>query len=64
VLRDLDDGSIVLLHDSARYAVRPTAAPTAGALAKIGSAAAAKGLRLVTLSEAQQTTTQPSGVER
>ncbi len=64
VIRDLDDGSIVLLHDSARYAARPTAAPTAGALATIGSAAAAKGLRLVTLSEAQQTTPQPSSVQR
>lgn len=63
-VRDLDDGSIVLLHDSARYAVRPSAAPTAAALAAIGDAAAAKGLRLVTLSEARRATGAPSGVER
>ncbi len=52
VLRDLDDGGIVLLHDSARYAVRPSAAPTAEALAPIGAAAKAKGLELVSLSQA------------
>lgn len=63
-VRGLDDGSIVLLHDSARYAVRPSAAPTAGALPRIGEAAAAKGLRLVTLTEALQATNQPSGAGR
>lgn len=64
VIRDLDDGGIVLLHDSARYAVRPSAAPTAAALARIGDAAAAKGLRLVTLSEARRAAAQPLRAER
>jgi len=65
VIRDLDDGGIVLLHDSARYAVRPTAVPTVGALAGIGAAAADKGLRLVTLSEARRAAAaRPLGAER
>jgi peptidoglycan/xylan/chitin deacetylase (PgdA/CDA1 family) len=62
--RDLDDGSIVLLHDSARYAVRPNAAPTASALASIGAAATARGLRLVTLAEARQASAPPTDVRR
>jgi len=52
VNRDLDDGAVVLLHDSARYAVRPSAAETAAAIAAIADRAAALGLDLVTLSEA------------
>jgi peptidoglycan-N-acetylglucosamine deacetylase len=64
VVRDLDDGSIVLLHDSARYAARPGVAPTAAALATIAAAATAKGLRFVTLSEARQTATESTGVRR
>jgi peptidoglycan/xylan/chitin deacetylase (PgdA/CDA1 family) len=52
VNRDLDDGAIVLLHDSARYAVRPTAAPTVAAIAAIGARASELGLSLVTLGEA------------
>jgi peptidoglycan/xylan/chitin deacetylase (PgdA/CDA1 family) len=42
--RDLDDGSILLLHDSARYAYRESALPTAEALPAILAAAAERGL--------------------
>jgi peptidoglycan-N-acetylglucosamine deacetylase len=52
VNRDLDDGSVVLLHDSARYAVRPDAAETARAIEAIAARASALGLDLVTLGEA------------
>jgi peptidoglycan/xylan/chitin deacetylase (PgdA/CDA1 family) len=52
VNRDLDDGSIVLLHDSARYAVRPSAVETARAIEAIAGRAAELGLDLVTLDEA------------
>ncbi len=52
VNRDLDDGSIVLLHDSARYAVRPSALETARAVEAIGVRATELGLDLVTLGEA------------
>ena len=38
VLRDLQPGAIVLLHDSARYAHRATAEPTAGAIGTIAAA--------------------------
>jgi peptidoglycan-N-acetylglucosamine deacetylase len=37
VTRDLDAGAIVLLHDSPRYAARPSAAPTADALGAIAT---------------------------
>jgi peptidoglycan/xylan/chitin deacetylase (PgdA/CDA1 family) len=60
VVRDLDDGAIVLLHDSARYATRPSAGPTAEALSAIGAAAEAKGLRLVTLTQAREPRREPS----
>ncbi len=53
VNRDLDDGAIVLLHDSARYAVRPSATETARAIATIAARAAALDLDLVTLGEAR-----------
>jgi peptidoglycan/xylan/chitin deacetylase (PgdA/CDA1 family) len=53
-VRDLVDGAIVLLHDSARYASRPTAAPTAAALPALVAAARAAGLRPVTLAEGRQ----------
>ena len=49
VLRDLNDGLIVLLHDSARYAYRPGAAATAEALPAILAAMAEAGLEPVTL---------------
>lgn len=52
VNRDLDDGAVVLLHDSARYAVRPDAAPTVAAIAAIADRAAALGIDLVTLGTA------------
>jgi peptidoglycan-N-acetylglucosamine deacetylase len=47
--RDLAGGAIVLLHDSARYADRETAAPTAEAIPRIAADARKAGLRLVTL---------------
>ena len=43
-IRDLSAGTIVLLHDSARYAYRQSAAPTAEALPTILAAAAERGL--------------------
>jgi peptidoglycan-N-acetylglucosamine deacetylase len=50
----LDDGSILLLHDSARYGRRPSALPTAQAIPLIAERAAALELRLVSLEEAMQ----------
>ncbi len=52
VTRDLGDGAVVLLHDSARYAVRPSAIETAGAIAAIAERASQLGLDLVTLGDA------------
>jgi peptidoglycan/xylan/chitin deacetylase (PgdA/CDA1 family) len=52
VNRDLDDGSVVLLHDSARYAVRPTALETARAIEAIAGRASELSLDLVALGEA------------
>jgi peptidoglycan/xylan/chitin deacetylase (PgdA/CDA1 family) len=49
VNRDLDDGAIVLLHDSARYAVRPSAIETARSIAAIARRASELGLDLITL---------------
>ncbi len=43
--RDLDDGAIVLLHDSARYARRPSARPTADAISLIAKSARHRGSR-------------------
>ena len=43
-IRDLEPGAIVLLHDSPRYANRPSAAPTAEALPAILAALHARGL--------------------
>jgi len=54
VCRDLDDGAIVLLHDSARYAERPSAQPTADAIRHIAAIAHERELALVTLSEGLQ----------
>jgi peptidoglycan/xylan/chitin deacetylase (PgdA/CDA1 family) len=51
VCRNLTDGAIVLLHDSAHYAIRTSARPTAAALALIGQAARERDLGLVTLGE-------------
>ena len=49
VLRDLDAGAIVLLHDSARYAEREEAAATAAALPEIVGAARESGLEVLPL---------------
>jgi peptidoglycan/xylan/chitin deacetylase (PgdA/CDA1 family) len=51
VCRDLDDGAIVLLHDSPRYAHRPDAQPTADAIAAMAAFAAEKGITLAPLGE-------------
>jgi peptidoglycan/xylan/chitin deacetylase (PgdA/CDA1 family) len=48
--RDLADGTIVLLHDSVRYAHRPDTRPTADAIAVIAARADELGVRLQTLS--------------
>jgi peptidoglycan-N-acetylglucosamine deacetylase len=49
VIRDVTPGAIALLHDSARYAYRETAAATAEALPAVLEAIAAAGLELVSL---------------
>jgi peptidoglycan/xylan/chitin deacetylase (PgdA/CDA1 family) len=51
VSRDLSEGAIVLLHDSARYGHRPSAAPTAEAVGRIAARAKEAGLELGSLSE-------------
>jgi peptidoglycan-N-acetylglucosamine deacetylase len=48
-IRDLASGAILLLHDSARYATRPSAKPTAEALPAILAAMQERGLEPVTL---------------
>lgn len=45
-IRDLAPGVVILLHDSARYAVRDSAAATALAVPAIAAAAADRGLAL------------------
>ena len=45
----IDDGGIVLLHDSALYARRGSAAPTAAAIPMLAATAEARGLSLVAL---------------
>ena len=50
--RDLVPGAIVLLHDSARYANRPTAMATVEAIPLIAEQAAQEGLELVSLGRA------------
>jgi peptidoglycan/xylan/chitin deacetylase (PgdA/CDA1 family) len=52
VCRELDDGAVVLLHDSARYARRPSAVETAGAIPIIADTARRRGLSLIPLTEA------------
>jgi hypothetical protein len=44
VTRDLSDGVVILLHDSARYAHRPSARATAAAIPAIAAAMADRGL--------------------
>lgn len=48
----LDDGGILLLHDSARFARRPSALPTAHAIPLIAERASARGWSLLSLSQA------------
>jgi peptidoglycan/xylan/chitin deacetylase (PgdA/CDA1 family) len=52
VARDLDDGAVALLHDSARYGHRPSVEPTVAAIPLVAGAARDRGLRLVPLGEA------------
>ena len=48
----LDDGGILLLHDSPRYGRRPSARPTADAIQRIADWARAESLTLTSLGEA------------
>jgi peptidoglycan/xylan/chitin deacetylase (PgdA/CDA1 family) len=52
VARDLEPGVVILLHDSARYAHRPSARPTAQAIPLISQAAARASIELGSLSDA------------
>jgi peptidoglycan-N-acetylglucosamine deacetylase len=52
VVPDLAPGAIVLLHDSPRYAHRPSAVPTVEALPLIAAEAQSLGVPFVTLGEA------------
>ncbi|MBK5218731.1 MAG: polysaccharide deacetylase family protein [Thermoleophilia bacterium] len=52
VRRDLSPGTIVLLHDSARYGQRDDAEATVGSIPLIAAAARKEGLELVSLSTA------------
>lgn len=49
VQRRLEDGTIVLLHDSARYAPRRSSRPTADAVRLIAAQAHERGLQLVSV---------------
>jgi peptidoglycan-N-acetylglucosamine deacetylase len=57
----LDDGGILLLHDSARFARRPSAQPTADAIGMIADRARARGIQLVALRDAMQGDAAHSG---
>jgi peptidoglycan/xylan/chitin deacetylase (PgdA/CDA1 family) len=52
VAEDLGPGAIVLLHDAARYAPRPSATPTAAAVRLVARAARERDLELLPLGEA------------
>ena len=52
VIPDLTPGAVVLLHDSPRYAHRPSARPTVEALPLIAARATELGLPFLTLAEA------------
>ena len=54
VTRDLSDGLVILLHDSARYAHRPNARATAAAIPLIAAAMADHALGARTISSAQE----------
>jgi peptidoglycan/xylan/chitin deacetylase (PgdA/CDA1 family) len=64
VNRDLGGGSIVLLHDSARYAARPSAIETAWALDAIATRRAELNLDFVTLGEASGVRAPEAGAVR
>ncbi len=51
-LSQIEDGAIVLLHDSALYARRPSAQPTADAIPLIAAGVQSRDLSLVSLGEA------------
>jgi peptidoglycan/xylan/chitin deacetylase (PgdA/CDA1 family) len=51
-LSQIEDGAIVLLHDSALYARRASAQPTADAIPLIAAGVQARDLSLVSLGEA------------
>jgi hypothetical protein len=48
----IDDGGIVLLHDSAKYARRESALTTAQAIPMIAARAADRGISLISLEQA------------
>jgi peptidoglycan/xylan/chitin deacetylase (PgdA/CDA1 family) len=50
----LDDGGILLLHDSARYGRRSSAVPTARAIPVIAARLQARGLSFVSMGEASK----------
>src|SRR3954470_6411102 len=50
-MRDLADGAILLLHDSARYGHRPDCAPTAEAIGSIVARAREEGLSVAPIGE-------------
>jgi len=52
VNRDLSDGAVILLHDSARYAHRPSARATAAAIPMVAAAMADAGLSARPISSA------------
>ncbi len=60
VCSNLGAGSVVLLHDSAVYGRRASAAPTAAAIGPIASYGMRKGLIWRTLSEAEDAARQPA----
>ena len=51
-LAQIEDGAVVLLHDSPLYARRPSAQPTAEAIPLIAAGVQARGVSLVSLGEA------------
>lgn len=61
VSSQIDDGGIILLHDSARYARRLSATPTADALPLIARRAEAAGLQLIRLDDALERSASATG---
>ena len=54
VERDLEPGAVILLHDSALYAEREDAGATIDAVPLLAAAAGAAGIKLVSLEDAQR----------